>query len=99
VYVHPVVADYALDLVDVVRSRAGRDTPLSTRAALSLLRVARAHGMIEGRSHITPDDVQAVAPASLAHRLLDATNGDLFAARSWVYDFLGSLPVPPTPER
>lgn len=99
IFVHQIVTDYALDLVDLVRNRAGRDQPLSTRAALILLKVARANAMVSGRKHVTPDDIQAVAPAALAHRLLDATNGDLFAARNWVFDFLNSLPVPPAPQR
>lgn len=99
IFVHQIVTDYALDLIDLVRARAGRDQPLSTRAALILLKVARAHALVAGRQHVTPDDVQAVAPAVLAHRLLDATNGDLFAARNWVFDFLRSLPVPPSPQR
>lgn len=99
IFVHQIVTDYALDLIDLVRSRAGRDQPLSTRAALILLKVARANALVSGRKHVTPDDVQAVAPAVLAHRLLDATNGDLFAARNWVFDFLNSLPVPPAPQR
>src|SRR5262249_4577460 len=77
VYVHPTVADYALDLIDLVRDRVGGDQPLSTRAALILLGVSRAHAVVEGRPHVIPDDIQAVAPAALAHRLLDATNGDL----------------------
>lgn len=88
------VNDYALDLVDTVRARAGRDQPLSTRAAL--LRVAKAYAVVCGRDYLTPDDVQVVAVAALAHRVVDATNGDLYTARNWVHDFLRSVPVPPT---
>jgi MoxR-like ATPase len=97
IYVHPTVTDYALDLIDLVRNRVGRDQPLSTRAALMLLNLSRAHALVEGRPHVTPDDVQAIAPAALAHRLLDATNGDLVTARNWIHDFVKSLPVPPAP--
>jgi MoxR-like ATPase len=97
VYVHPTVADYALDLVDLVRDRVGGEQPLSTRAALILLRVARAHAIVEGRPHVIPDDIQAIAPPALSHRLLDATNGDLVTARTWVHEFVQSLPVPPAP--
>jgi MoxR-like ATPase len=99
IYVHPTVADYALDLIDLIRNRVGRDQPLSTRAAIILLQVSRTYALVEGRPHVTPDDVQAVATATLAHRLLDATNGDLVTARNWVYDFVKSLPVPPAPRQ
>ncbi len=98
VYVHPVVAGYALDVIDVVRRRAGAQQPLSTRAALMMVRVARAVAHLAGRDHVTPDDVQAVAVATLAHRIVDATNDDLPLARSWVHDFVASVPVPPSPQ-
>ncbi len=98
VYLHPVVATYALDVIDVVRRRAGAQQPLSTRAALMMVRVARAVAHLEGRDHVTPDDVQAVAVATLAHRIVDATNDDLPLARSWVGEFLASVPVPPSPQ-
>jgi MoxR-like ATPase len=89
------VNEYALDLIDTVRARAGRDQPLSTRAALALLRVAKAYAVVCGRDYLTPDDVQVVAVAALAHRVVDATNGDLYTARNWVHDFVRSVPVPP----
>jgi len=98
VYLHPVVASYALDVIDVVRRRAGSQQPLSTRAALMMVRVARAVAHLAGRDHVTPDDVQAVAVATLAHRIVDATNDDLPLARSWVAEFLATVPVPPSPE-
>lgn len=97
VFVHDLVSAYALDLIDAIRARTGQSQPLSTRASLMLLRVARAHAMVDGRDHVSPDDVQAVAPAALAHRILDATNGDLPVARRWVFDLLAQVQVPPSP--
>ncbi len=95
VYVHPAVMRYALDLIDAVRQRAGSRQPISTRAALMLVRVARGHAMVAGRDHVAPDDVQAVAVAVLAHRILDAANDDLPTARSWIIEFVRQVPVPP----
>lgn len=95
VYVHPRVLAYTLDLVDTVRSRAGSTQPISTRAALMLVRVARGHALVSGRDHVAPDDVQVVAVAVLAHRILDATNDDLPTARAWIADFVQQVPVPP----
>ena len=91
----PTVMRYALDLVDAVRQRAGSYQPISTRAALMMVRVARAHAMVLGRDHVAPDDVQAVAVAVLAHRILDATNDDLPTARTWIVEFMRQVPVPP----
>jgi MoxR-like ATPase len=95
VYAHPAVARYTLDLVDAVRQRAGSSQPISTRAALMLLRVARGHAMVAGRDHVAPDDVQRVVVAVLAHRILDAANDDLPTARAWITEFVRQVAVPP----
>ena len=97
VFVHELVLTYALDVIDAIRTRAGATQPLSTRASLMLLRVARAYALVDGRDHVSPNDIQTVAPSALAHRIIDATNGDLPTARRWVYDLLGHVQVPPTP--
>jgi MoxR-like ATPase len=98
VYVHDLVGAYALDLIDAIRPRAGASAPLSTRAAMSFVQVARAHALLAGRTFVAPEDIQAVAPACLAHRLVDATKGDLGAARRWVAEVVAQGPVPPTPQ-
>lgn len=99
VFVHDLVGAYALDVVDALRRQGGSATPVSTRAALSLVQVARAHALLGGREHAAPEDVQAVAVPCLAHRLVDATNGDLVAAQQWVTEVLGVVSVPPAPRR
>jgi MoxR-like ATPase len=99
VFVHDLVGVYALDIVDALRRQAGSAAPISTRAALSLVQVARAHALLAGRDHAAPEDVQAVAGAGLAHRLVDATNGDLAAAQHWVSEVLAVVSVPPAPRR
>jgi MoxR-like ATPase len=97
VHLHPAVAGFILDIVDGVRARTSQVQPLSTRSSLALARVSRAHALAAGRDHVAPDDVQSVATAVLAHRILDATNGDLGAARSWVGELVRSVPPPPRP--
>jgi MoxR-like ATPase len=59
------------------------------------VRVARGHALVSGRDHVAPDDVQVVAVAVLAHRILDATNDDLPTARTWIAEFVQQVPVPP----
>jgi len=68
--VAPAVARYSVAVV-----RATRTDPLvrlgaSPRAAIGLLAAARAHAVIAGRAFVLPDDVKAVAPSVLAHRLV-----------------------------
>ena len=97
VYLHPVVAAYALDVVDAIRSGTGSHQPLSTRAGLALVRLARAKAVADGRGHVEPDDLQTVAVAALAHRIVDATNDDLPAARTWVAQLVRQVAMPPMP--
>jgi MoxR-like ATPase len=42
----------------------------SPRATIALDRCARAHAWLQGRDFVSPDDVQAIAPDALRHRLL-----------------------------
>jgi MoxR-like ATPase len=61
--------DYVLDLLARSRQRGQGGFPLSPRAGLALLAAARAWALLEGRGHVTPDDVQAVLPAVAEHRM------------------------------
>jgi MoxR-like ATPase len=42
----------------------------SPRGTLALDRCSRAHAFLQGRDHVTPDDVRAIAPDCLRHRLI-----------------------------
>lgn len=58
--------EYVLDLVEASR----RDQEgLSPRASQGLVSAARAWALIDGRDHVLVDDVQAVLPAVVEHRL------------------------------
>ena len=65
----PSVLTYITSLV-----RTTRDTPTVTlgaspRASVALLALAQASALLEGRSYVVPDDVKALAPAVLRHRI------------------------------
>jgi MoxR-like ATPase len=69
VHVEPRVTAYITALV-----RATRETPTltlgaSTRAAVALLKATRATAFLDGREFAVPDDVKALAPAVLRHRV------------------------------
>jgi MoxR-like ATPase len=71
----------------LAHTREDRRTELgaSPRAGLMLLRAAKARALLAGRDHVLPDDVQALAPAVLGHRIvlspeaLDATPDQIVA--------------------
>ncbi len=69
VHVAPPLLDYVQQLVGSTRTRSDIRLGLSPRAAQGLVHAARAWALLEGRSAVLPDDVQAVWPAVALHRL------------------------------
>jgi len=64
------VVDYVVRLVRATRESADLASGASPRAAVLLANAARARAALEGRDYVLPDDVKALAPAVLRHRLL-----------------------------
>ena len=75
VHVVHQVAEYAVALVRATRSTGSVRLGASPRAAISLLRSAQAYAVLSARRYVTPGDVQAVAVASLSHRLIAEGSG------------------------
>ncbi len=94
VHCEPSVADYVIDLVAATRSHRDVARGASPRASLGLLHAAQAHAAMAGRHFVLPDDVKAVAPAALAHRIFLATGPDIHASGDLVRQLVESLPVP-----
>lgn len=69
VKVDPALAAYVVKLAEASRAPGFARAGLSTRACLALLAAARAHALLEGRGHLLPDDLKAVALPVLSHRL------------------------------
>jgi MoxR-like ATPase len=68
-HVSPALLDYVQALVAHTRNRLDVRHGLSPRAAIGLVRAARAWALIEGRSAVTPEHVQAVFAAVVEHRI------------------------------
>jgi MoxR-like ATPase len=66
----PALLDYVLALVRHTREHVGLRMGLSPRAGLAIRRAAQAWALLEGRGGAIPEDVQAVFPAVVNHRLL-----------------------------
>jgi MoxR-like ATPase len=73
--------DYLQALLAASRRHADIRVGLSPRAGLALLGAARAWALLSGRSHVLPEDVQALFVPLAAHRLVPArgTSGDMLA--------------------
>jgi MoxR-like ATPase len=70
VTVSPVVDQYILALVQATRTAERVDVGVSPRGALALRKASQAFALLQGRDHVTPDDVKGLTVPVLAHRLI-----------------------------
>lgn len=85
---------YILRLVEGSRNHPQLAYGLSPRGSLALLAAARAWAFLEGRHYVIPEDVQALAPAVMAHRLGHALSGSRgHSAEAIVQHLLDNVPA------
>ncbi len=96
VYVAPAVRRYVIDLVTATRRSPELRLGASPRATLHLVRAARAAAALDDRDFVLPDDVQRLAVAVLAHRLLPTAETQIArrGTEQVVDDLVARLPVP-----
>ena len=96
VEVAPEVLGYIVDIARATRESPSLSLGVSPRGATSLLRAARAWAWLTGRDFVTPDDVKALAHATLAHRLGLRPEAELEGVEvgQVLASALGSVPVP-----
>jgi MoxR-like ATPase len=104
-YVDERMVDYIVDIVHATRFPKDAKLPdlvpliefgASPRATLSLAQASRAHAFLRGRAFVTPDDVKAIAPDVLRHRIIttyeaeaEEVTSDVIVAR-----ILDTIPTP-----
>ena len=81
VHASPALLDYVQALVAQTRARMDLAHGLSPRAAIGLLRAARAWALLEGRDAVIPEHIQAVLGAVVEHRLRGRDGAAAAAAR------------------
>ncbi len=69
VHASPALLDYVQAILRHTRETARYAHGLSPRAGLALLAAARAWALLDGRDAVLPEDVQAVLPGVVSHRL------------------------------
>jgi len=82
VHASDALIEYVQSLLTRSRQHAGVRVGLSPRAGLALLRAAKAHALLLGRSHVVPEDVQTLFVAVAGHRLVpeaEASSGPALA--------------------
>ncbi|MBE7323237.1 MoxR family ATPase [Nocardioides sp. Y6] len=99
VYVSPAVQQYAVGITTATRTSPDIRLGASPRATLHLVRAGKAVAAMSGRDYVLPDDLRALAPVVLTHRLLPSPE----AARSGrsvvsvLHDLLEQVRVPDSP--
>ena len=96
VFVEESLNRYIVALLRQTRSDNRLYLGASPRAGIALLRVAKARALVSGRDYVEPDDIKAVAPTVLAHRLIlapEARSSGL-DAENLVRSILERTPVP-----
>jgi MoxR-like ATPase len=95
VHADEALLEYIVDLADASRDHPEVALGASPRASLCLLRCARARALLDGRHYFTHEDVHAVAPGVLGHRLIIRPEAEVEGKRPLdvVRDLLQSVPV------
>ncbi|HKH82358.1 MAG TPA: AAA family ATPase [Gemmatimonadales bacterium] len=105
IYVDGRIKEYVLDLITATRSPAAAGlhdiAPLieygaSPRASIYLIRAAKAHAFLRGRSYVIPDDIKALGLDLLRHRLLLTYRADAegVSADALLARIFETVPVP-----
>ncbi len=96
IYVDPLIKQYIVALANATRQHEAVYLGASPRGSLSLFRTAQARALLAGRDFVTPDDVKALAHATLAHRIIVSPGARVkgTTAEEVVTACLNRVPVP-----
>ncbi|MBW8055954.1 MAG: MoxR family ATPase, partial [Nitrospira sp.] len=94
VHCSDALLDYVQDLIASTRSSDRFANGLSPRAGLALMHAAQAWALLEGRVMVLPEDVQAIAPNVVAHRLRPSDSSTDEPSEARVQQLLASVPIP-----
>ncbi|HAF91358.1 MAG TPA: AAA family ATPase, partial [Pseudomonas sp.] len=93
VRVSDALVDYVLRLAEATRSQPQFAWGLSPRGSLALLAAARAWAYLDRRDYVIPEDVQAVLPAVLGHRLRESADASGHGGGALVQWLLREVPA------
>jgi MoxR-like ATPase len=96
IYVDPLVKQYIVTIVDATRKHGSVYLGASPRGSLALYRTCQARALLDGRDFAMPDDVKALAYATLGHRIIISPSARVknISAKDVVEQTLDKIPVP-----
>jgi MoxR-like ATPase len=89
----PPLLDYLQALIAATRSGRWFAQGLSPRAGIAVLRVAKARALMAGRDYVAPDDLQAILPQAIAHRVVPVPGAGRGAVEQ-VRAMIEATPIP-----
>lgn len=93
IHASDALLDYMQAILNFSRQSTDFETGLSPRAGLSLLHCAKAWALLDGRTHLIPEDIQTVLPNVTGHRLRAAADVEDDNGSSLV-ELLLQVPIP-----
>lgn len=96
IHIDDAVASYIIDVVRATRIHSHIVLGASPRASVALMQAVKARAWIQGRRYVTPDDVKALLPFVLAHRLVLDMEAKMegLTAEQVLMDAVRGVPVP-----
>ncbi len=96
VFVHDLVMDYLLAIVEQTRTHEAVALGVSPRGSLAMVRVAQVLAAIRGRDFVTPDDIRALTVPVFAHRILlaGASRRTSASVAGILADIVQQIPAP-----
>jgi MoxR-like ATPase len=100
IHTSALIQRYIVQIANATRGHPAVVLGMSPRAALALQRAARARAVLEGRDFVSADDVKAMVPAVIGHRLelRTATGRNHGPVAAVIGEILRQVPVPDLPE-
>ena len=96
VYVDPLIKTYIVETVSRTRRHPEVYLGASPRGSLTLYRTAQARAALRARDYVIPDDIKALAPYALAHRMIVSPAARIkdVSSRAVLEEILSTVPVP-----
>jgi MoxR-like ATPase len=94
VHASDALLDYVQAVVKFTRESPLFEAGLSPRASIAMLRAAQAWALMHGHAGVLPEDVQAILPGVVGHRLVVRNDNTLRNAAEIGEKVLKAVPVP-----
>ena len=99
IHVADSIREYIVAIAGATREHDGLRLGLSPRGSIALMKAAQGWTYLDGREFVTPDDVKAVAPSVMGHRLMIDSRYEFTGGKGdeLAVELLERIPIPTTP--